>query len=93
MIALETAREWLRIDGTDNDLIIQGLIQAADDYVQTVTGLDPTTLDAEPLAQTAIKFLLTLWYNPEQTDAVQLQRVADNLLKTITVKIQEPVTQ
>ena len=28
MVLIATAREWLRIDGTDNDVIIQGLLDA-----------------------------------------------------------------
>lgn len=89
MVSLSTAREWLRIDGTDNDDIIQGLLSAAPHYIEVATGMTPEGQEEEPLADTVIKFLLTLWYNAEQAEADQLQRTIDNLLKALTVKARE----
>lgn len=86
MISLATAREWLRIDGTDNDAVISGLLVAVPDYIEIATGLTPADQAAEPLADTVTKFLLTLWYNAEQAEAERLQRVIDNLLKVLTVR-------
>lgn len=87
MVPVAIAKEWLRIDGTDNDAIVQGLISAAADYVHSVTGLKPEQIAAHPVAETAIKFLLQLWYNPGHQDTAALQRVADNLLKTVTLQV------
>lgn len=89
MVTLEQAREWLRIDGTDNDLVIQGLLEAAPNYIEVATGMWPVDQRQEPLADTVTKFLLTLWYNAEQSEADQLQRTIDNLLKALTVKARE----
>ena len=86
MIEIEKAREWLRIDGSDNDTIIQGLLDAVPDYVEVATGYPVEKQDNEPLTETVTRFLLLLWYNAEQSEAGQLQRVIDNLLKTLTVK-------
>jgi len=86
MVTLDTAREWLRLDGTDNDTVIQGLLEAAPDYIHVATGMAPETQDNEPLADTVTKFLLTLWYNAEQAEAERLQRTIDNLLKALTAK-------
>jgi len=86
MINLDTAREWLRIDGTDNDDIIQGMLEATPDYIEVATGLTPEQQKAEPLADTTTKFLLTLWYNAEQAEVERLQRTIDSLLKTLTFK-------
>lgn len=86
MIAIDQARDWLRIDGPDNDQIIQSLLNAVPDYIQLSTGMTPEQQETEPLAATAAKFLVQLWYNAEQADADKLQRTIDNLLKAITLK-------
>lgn len=87
MVTLDKAREWLRIDGTDNDEIIQGLLDAVPSYIEVATGMTPPHQAIEPLADTVAKFLLTLWYNAEQSEAERLQRSIDNLLKALTVKV------
>jgi uncharacterized phage protein (predicted DNA packaging) len=89
MVTLQKAREWLRLDGTDNDEIIQGLLYAAPSYIEVATGMSLNRQQNEPLADTVTKFLLTLWYNAEQAEADQLQRTVDNLLKALTVKARE----
>lgn len=89
MVPLAVAREWLRIDGTDNDSIIEGLLLAAPDYIEMATGLEVSDQASEPLADTVTKFLLTLWYNAEQAEAERLQRTIDSLLKTLTIKARE----
>ena len=91
MITIDKAREWLRIDGTDNDGIIQGLLDAVPGYIEVATGLQTYNQTLEPLTDTVTKFLLTLWYNAEQSEAERLQRTIDNLLKALTVKAREYV--
>jgi uncharacterized phage protein (predicted DNA packaging) len=86
MITLETARDWLRLDGTDNDDIIQGLLDAAPDYIEVATGVTKRQQIKEPLADTATKFLLTLWYNAEQADADRLQLTIESVLKALSLK-------
>ena len=86
MITLEIAREWLRIDGTANDAIISGLLNAAPAYIEMATGATQLEQETLPLADTVTKFLLTLWYNAEQSEAERLQRTIDNLLKALTVQ-------
>lgn len=86
MLNLGKAREWLRIDGTDNDDIIQGLINAVPDYIAVTTGMSAEQQAEEPLAEAAGKFLIQLWYNAEQSDSEKLQRTIDGLLKALTVK-------
>lgn len=83
VISLDEAREWLRLDNTDNDEVIAGLIEGAAEYIEIATGLDPFAQAASPLAQTATKFLLSLWYDPTQADTDKLQRSIDNLLKAV----------
>lgn len=86
MLTLDKAREWLRIDGTDNDDIIQGLIDAVPDYIEICTGMSAEQQKTEPLADTAGKFIIQLWYNAEQSESEKLQRTIDGLLKVITAK-------
>lgn len=86
MLTLDKAREWLRIDGTDNDDIIIGLLNAVPGYIEVTTGMTPTQQINEPLAEAAGKFIVQLWYNAEQTDSEKLQRTIDGLLKALTVK-------
>jgi hypothetical protein len=86
MVTLDQAREWLRLDGEDNDTIILGLLNAVPGYIELTTGMAPEQQDSEPLADTATKFLLTLWYNAEQSESEKLQRTIDALLKALTIK-------
>jgi len=86
MLTVDEAREYLRIDGTDNDLIIASLLDAIPGYIEVTTGMKPEQQDTDPLVDTASKFILQLWYNAEQTDSEKLQRTIDGLLKAITIK-------
>ena len=89
MVTLEKAREWLRIDGNDNDEVIAGLLDAAPSYIEVATGMEYIDQQREPLADTVTKFLLTLWYNAEQAEAERLQRTIDSLLKALAIKARE----
>jgi hypothetical protein len=84
-MTLDQAREFLRVDGTDNDIIIVSLLDAIPGYIEVTTGMTAAQQEAEPLATTAGKFILKLWYNAEQTDSEKLQRTIDGLLKALTV--------
>ena len=84
-LGLEEAREYLRVDGTDNDIIILSLLEAIPGYIEVTTGMTPEQQATEPLAKTVSKFILKLWYNAEQTDSEKLQRTIDGLLKALTV--------
>lgn len=87
MLSLDKAREFLRIDGTDNDEIINALLQAIPSYIEVTTGMAENQQDAEPLVDTASRFILQLWYNAEQSDSEKLQQTIDSLLKAITLKV------
>ena len=56
-LGLEEAREYLRIDGTDNDEIIFSLLKPYR-YIEVTTGMTPQQQQAEPLAKTVSKFIL-----------------------------------
>lgn len=84
MLTIETAREWLRLDNSDNDAIISGLMDSAVEYIKLTTGLSEADQAESTLAETVQKFLLTLWYDPQTAETDRLQRTIDNLLKAIT---------
>lgn len=84
VLTTSEAREWLRLDNGDNDAILEGLISSATEYIELTTGLDETAQENSPLAKTATKFLLSLWYDPTQVDTDKLQRSIDNLLKALS---------
>lgn len=90
MLTLSQARDHLRIDGTDNDGVITSLLLAIPDYIELTTGMTAAQQDTEPLAETVSKFLLILWYNPEQTDTAKLERVIENLLKGLSALVVTP---
>lgn len=84
LITIEEARNWLRLDNSDNDVNIEGLIESAEEYIEITTGMSTTLQEQSPLAKTACKFLLSLWYDPEMADSDKLQRSIDNLLKALS---------
>lgn len=85
LIGIPEARDILRLDGPDNDMIIIPLIEAIPDYLEVTTGRrwDNDTV-VNPLAQTAAGFILQLWYNAQGTDTERLKRTIDNLLVALT---------
>ena len=85
LIMIAEARDTLRLEGEDNDIIIIPLLESIPSYLELTTGrswVDDTTI--HPLAQTVTKFILQLWYAPEAQDSVRLKRTIDNLLTALT---------
>lgn len=86
MLTIDQALTVLRTEASaGNTEIISGLLAAIPSYIETTTGIKDAAQASEvyPLVTTLEKFLLCLWYNPDGTDAVQLQVVVNNLLKTL----------
>lgn len=86
MFTIGEARDILRIDGTDNDNIIQALVSALPDYIEATTGYKAENENYSPLAMTAGRFILQLWYYGENSDTEKLQRVIDSLLKALSAE-------
>ena len=87
MFAIDEAREILRIDGTDNDTQITALVEAIPAYLEITAGYTAsgkTVKKYSPLAKTAARFILQLWYFGESADTDKLKRVIDNLLKALS---------
>ncbi len=92
VMTIEEARETLRIDNKHNDIIIEPLLKALPDYLHIKTGQQWAKEDGaavDPLAKTAAKFILMLWYNPQTDDVLRINRTIDSLLFALTVKDNE----
>lgn len=89
LLTLQQARDILRVDGGDNDQLIETLIVAIPEYIEVTTGMSLDQQLGEPLVDTVSGFLLTLWYYSDHTDDTKLQRTIDNLLKCITLKVRK----
>jgi hypothetical protein len=87
LITLAEARDALRLDGTDNDTIIQGMIDNIPDYLQVTTGStwEDSAKTGYQLAKRCARFIIQFWYQPETQDAARLQTVIDKMLGTLGV--------
>lgn len=72
-------------DEVDNIAIGESFVEAIPDYISIATGLDKEVMTTSPTAlqKTAAKFILTLWYHPDSTDARLQQQTIENLLRTL----------
>ncbi|PFT97977.1 DNA packaging protein [Bacillus thuringiensis] len=85
LINIQEARDCLRVDGADNDPIIIALLESIPSYLEVTTGRTWEDTSVHPLAQTVTKFLLQLWYDPQDQDSERLKRTIDQLLASLTV--------
>jgi len=92
ILTLDEARDTLRIDGTDNDIHIIALVEAIPPYLKHTTGYEPCAGDYSPVARTAAKFILQLWYFGDSLDSGRqgqisgVERVIHNLLKALSAE-------
>jgi hypothetical protein len=92
ILKLSEARDILRLDGTENDEIIIPLIEAIPPYLEAATGFTPRSGELgpasrwSPVARTAARFILQLWYYGENSDTAKLERVIDCLLKALSAE-------
>lgn len=86
IFTIDEARDILRIDGSDNDAIIEPLLQAIPPYLEATTGYTAAAGEFSPVSRAAGRFLLQLWYYGENADTDKLQRVIDCLLKALSAE-------
>jgi hypothetical protein len=86
ILSIEEARDILRLDGPDNDNIIISLIEAIPDYLHKTTGYTARRGIFSPIARTAARFILQLWYYGEHADTAKLERVIGCLLKALSAE-------
>lgn len=84
LISIEEAREALRVDGQDNDVIIIPLLESIPSYLEVTTGRTWEDEPVHPLVKTVTKFILQLWFDPQGQDSVRLKRTIDTLLVALT---------
>lgn len=85
LLTIQEAREILRLDGPDNDIIIQPLLEAIPDFLETTTGRRWDTEPINSLAKTTAGFILQYWYyGPQGDHADRLKKTIDSLLGTLT---------
>lgn len=85
IITIEEARDVLRIDGEDNDVIIYPLLNAIPAYLETTTGKSWDVEPIHPLAKTVAGFILQLWFDTQDSNTDRLKRTIDGLLIALTV--------
>jgi hypothetical protein len=86
ILTIDEARDILRLDGSDNDHIVLPLVEAIPDYLATATGYRAQGDIFSPVARTAARFILQLWYYGEHSDTAKLERVIDCLLKALSAE-------
>jgi hypothetical protein len=84
LISIEEARDTLRVDGSENDDIIIPLLESIPSYLEVKTGKDWLDDPVNPLAQTTAKFILQLWFDPQDQNSERLKRTIDSLLAALT---------
>lgn len=85
-MTLTEAYNVLHVDAGVNDSLIQALIDAIPDYIETTTGLTYAQQAAEPLVETVSGFLLTQWYYADHADDQALTRTINSLLKVLSIR-------
>ncbi|MGG0257942.1 head-tail connector protein [Bacillus mycoides] len=84
VLKLEEAKEYLRVDGNDEDTLISSLIIAAEIYIKNATSKN-VDLKSE-LAKLAARILISHWY--ENREAVGKAEQLAFSLQSILVQLQ-----
>ena len=84
-ISVDTIKDALRIDGSDDDTLIQGYIDTAKDYVANAVMDDPAS---EPLTSNrkyrlAVIILVQFWYSNRATDIKQTPYQVRSLIQQL----------
>lgn len=90
---VDEAMNIVRLDSDDefNRPIIEELNFAIIPYIESTTGMSAKQAKKEPLAKTAGKFILQLWYYGEVSDTDKLTTVIDSLLKTLSLRVNDDI--
>lgn len=92
ILSLQEAKEFLRVDNTEEDVLIQGLITSAEEYIKNATGkvFDSTN----ELAKLACKLLIAHWYENRAIvgDAKKIEFSLDVILTQLKYCYESDVT-
>jgi hypothetical protein len=81
IITLAEAKNLLRVDFAEDDILIQNLIDTIPEYLENKTGKTWNIEPINPLVKTLAGFLLQSWYEGSNP---QLDKVIDNIIATLT---------
>ncbi|MFF2339176.1 head-tail connector protein [Bacillus mycoides] len=84
VLKLEEAKEYLRVDGNEEDMLITSFVEAAEIYIKNATSKN-VDLKSE-LAKLAARILISHWY--ENREAVGKAEQLAFSLQSILVQLQ-----
>lgn len=64
IVTLEEAKNWLRVDSEEDDILIQSLIKAAESYLKNATGIEYD--NTNELAKLFCLVLIVDWYDDRE---------------------------
>lgn len=83
MSLLTDTKDYLRVDGTDNDTIISSLILAAQQQIEIATGISVSQQESNHLAVVAIYNIVKLMYEADLDNNEKILRLINNILGTL----------
>lgn len=94
IVTLEETKQYLRVDGDDEDALITSLITAAEEYLKNATGIQFD--DTNSLAKLFCWVLVTDWYeNREHTGkpSEKVRPIIDSMLAQLKYCYQPEVEE
>ena len=84
-VSVDTIKDALRIDGNDDDELIQGYIDTAEEYVANavIDGLASETLISSSKYRLAVIILVQFWYSNRATDMKQTPYQVRSLIQQL----------
>lgn len=86
IITIDEARDACRIDGTENDTIIQGYKETAERYVASAVGAD-RAVRSDPRVVAAVLAHIRLSFRPNEDKQGNLRRHMTSLIKQIATDV------
>lgn len=77
ILTLDEAKEYLKVEHNDEDILIQGLIVAAENYIKNATGIEFD--NTNELAKLAVRLLIVNWYENREINTDKANKLAFSL--------------
>ena len=86
ILTLEEAKNWLRVDGNEDDQMIQMLINSAEEYLKNATG---KTFDStNNLAKLFCLTLVTDWYENREMTGLKIGERVKFVIQSMMAQLQ-----
>lgn len=85
-ITLEEVKEWLRVDGDEDNAIIFGLIMAAENYLKNATGKEFS--EDNQLAKLFCFILITDWYENRDLTGSKIGEKIRSIVQSMLLQLQ-----